>query len=239
MVMYNDIVSIYDEIFPLNQSFLQFLQDYLEDQTLRILDLGCGPGGYVDLLSRLGHDVVGIDSSTEMIKKAQSEAMGTFYPLSFTEIRQLGREYDLIFCIGNSLSYLPNISLRTFFEDVYFLMRVDGNFILQVVNWDKFKVVGTSDFEVKTLSSDRSFHRRYESGDGEAVIFHTKLLKGDEVLGTWTDPLYPKRVNDLRSKARVAGWRNIVFYGDFEKSAHKVASSPATIMTMKKGKVPK
>ena len=117
--MYNDIADIYLEIFPLNQAFLGFLADYLGNPGSAVLDLGCGPGDYVDVLSHLGYRSVGIDSSTVMIKRAQEERQGTFLNLTFSEINQLQGDFECVYCIGNSLSYLQPNDLPAFYQEVF------------------------------------------------------------------------------------------------------------------------
>ena len=69
--MYNDIVDIYDEIFPLNTAFPKFIPEYLGSPGSRVLDLRCGPGDYVNELSQSQYQVTGIDSSSEMVRRAQ------------------------------------------------------------------------------------------------------------------------------------------------------------------------
>jgi len=74
--MYNDIVDIYNEIFPLNTAFLEFIPVYLGGPGSKVIDLGCGPGDYVNELSQSQYDVTGIDSSSEMIRRAQTGKNG-------------------------------------------------------------------------------------------------------------------------------------------------------------------
>ena len=232
--MYNDIVDIYDEIFPLNRSFLGFIEGFLGEPGSRILDLGCGPGGYVDTIANQGYEAVGIDSSTEMVKQAQENCSGSFYPFSFTEIHRLDGQFDCIFCIGNSLSYLPNDLLDAFLNDVNGLLMDDGRFLLQVVNWEKFKSIGRSDFPLKTLSEGKAFHRRYEPGDSGEVIFHTEIRRGNEVLGSWSDPLYPKYADLLVEKVTGIGLVDPVLFGDFEREPYDPLSSPAIVLSARK-----
>ena len=117
--MYNDIADLYLEIFPLNQAFLDFLNGYLTSPNMAVLDLGCGPGDYVDALTRAGHRATGIDSSAGMIERAQAQKLGTFKKLSFTEIEQLDGSYDCAYCVGNSLSYLPQEDTQAFLRSVH------------------------------------------------------------------------------------------------------------------------
>jgi SAM-dependent methyltransferase len=232
--MYNDIVDIYDEIFPLNQAFLAFLRGYLPEESGRVLDLGCGPGDVVGLLAKEGYQAVGIDNSEGMIAAAKANQPGIFYPYGFEELQRLDGPFNPAWCVGNSLSYLPNDRLRPFMVDVAALLPDQGVFILQVVNWDRFTGQGRIDFEVKPISEGRSFHRRYEPGERGTVIFHTALKRGEEVLGEWADVLYPKTQAILEAAANSAGLPVSGAYGDYGKTPFDPENSPALILVIKK-----
>ncbi len=232
--MYDDIADIYLEIFSLNQVFLNFLQDYLVNPGSAVLDLGCGPGDYVDKLTRAGHQAVGIDSSKVMIAEAQAQKQGTFYPLPFSEIDQLKGDFDCAFCVGNSLSYLPADATQPFLKNIRRLLHPSGVFILQVVNWEKFFQIGAANFPVKTISGGRTFHRRYEWVEPSKVIFHTEIQRDGETLISWADPLYPKYFEAVISDLQAAGLTVSGKFGDYDKSAFDPQSSPAIILTAQK-----
>ena len=124
--MYDEIADIYLEIFPLNQAFLNFIPEYLGKPGSHVLDLGCGPGDYVDTLSNSGYRATGIDSSSTMITQAQAQKKGLFFNYSYTEINQLDGGFNCAYCIGNSLSYLPGDITQSFFKDVYIYCRHRG-----------------------------------------------------------------------------------------------------------------
>lgn len=232
--MYDDITAIYDQIFPLNRAFLEFIPAYLGSVGTRVLDLGCGPGDYVDHLTSLGYPATGIDSSAEMIRLAQEAKQGTFFHYSFTEINQLTDTFDCIFSIGNSLSYLPNDLLAPFFADVYRLLNEGGFFVMQVVNWDKYHHTGEMPFDVKILVDGRTFHRSYQPTPDGKVIFHTELRKDDEVQGSWVDPLDPKLMADLVQMMQNAGLKVVKKLGDFKSAPFDPLSSSATIVVAHK-----
>jgi SAM-dependent methyltransferase len=231
--MYSDLADVYHEIFPLNQSFLKFIPDYLGKPGTKVLDLGCGPGDYVNELSSV-YDVTGIDLNAEMINLAKTRNKGTFYRLSFEQIDKLGIDYGCVYCIGNSLSYLPTDSMNIFFKTVSRLLRTSGYFILQVVNWDKYRLTGTVDFNVNTLSDGRTFHRRYEPSGKDAVLFKTELREDGEVSGAWSDSLYPKYMGALVSGLTASGMVVDEQFGNFEKKPFIPAASPATIVVARK-----
>ncbi|MCJ7701858.1 MAG: class I SAM-dependent methyltransferase [Anaerolineales bacterium] len=232
--MYNDIVAIYDQIFPLNQAFLAFLPAYLGTPGSRVLDLGCGPGDYVDHLSRAQYQAAGIDNSAEMIRQAQIHKQGTFYNFSFTEIDQLEGPFDCIYCIGNSLSYLPSDLLQPFLQAAARLLNERGYFLIQVVNWDKYRAVGASDFPPKTLLDGRIFHRRYEEAPNSSVIFHTELREEGKVIKSWSDMLYPKEAATLSQAVSDSGLAVVDIFGDYQKAPFEPLSSPATILAAQK-----
>jgi len=232
--MYNEIVAIYDQIFPLNQAFLAFLPAYLSAPGSRVLDLGCGPGDYVDHLSRSQYQATGIDSSDEMIRLAQIHKQGTFFNFSFTEIDQLEGPFDCIYCIGNSLSYLPSDLLQPFLHQVVRLLDEKGNFLIQVVNWDKYRAVGASDFPTKTLLDGRTFHRRYEEAPNSNVIFQTELRQDGKVIKSWSDTLYPKEAATLSQAVSDSGLVVVDVFGDYQKAPFEPLSSPATILAAQK-----
>ncbi len=229
--MYNQIVEVYSEIFPLNLEFLAFLQDYLDQPGSDVLDLGCGPGEYVDHLSRQGYHAVGIDSSTVMIEKAQAAFQGDFHPYSFQEISRLSGEFFCIYSIGNSISYLSPHERKQLFQEASRLHKKKGYLILQVINWDKFLISGSRDFPVKVLSAGRTFHRCYENMEDHGVLFHTELRDGAQILGSWSSPLYPARAHQLEIELVNSGYRISGLYGDYLKSPFDQGSSDALILT--------
>ncbi len=232
--MYDQIADIYLEIFPLNQAFLSFIPEYLGDPAADVLDLGCGPGDYVDTLSRSGYRVTGIDSSSVMIAQALAQKKGLFYNYSFAEINQLDGSFDCVYCVGNSLSYLSKDDIQGFLKDVQNLLNATGRLVLQVVNWDRFLRMGTSDFPVNLISEGRTFHRRYEWVSPSEVIFHTEIRKGKDILGAWAAPLYPKYIDALMDELQTAGLTITGQFGDYLKSPFDPISSPATIVVVHK-----
>ncbi len=227
--MYDDIALIYDEIFPLNQAFLNFLPGYLKPNSA-VLDLGCGPGDYVGELARQGYSALGTDSSAGMIEMAKSRNPGSFYAYSFTEINQLEGKYDCIYCVGNSLSYLPITEMPAFLKEVSRLMTEGAFFILQLVNWDRYLLGGEFKFDVKKLKDGRTFHRGYEAGENDTVIFHTAVHDGESVQNAWADALYPKTVEYLTDALRAAGLKVIEELGNYEKAPFEPENSGATII---------
>ena len=105
-----------------------------------ILDVGCGTGNVVNLLTKKGLNVTGVDQSQEMINMAitkysqiknklvQGNVLQThlFPPYSFTHI----------LCLYFTIYYIENKS--HFMENVFDWLKPGGYFILHLVNREKF-----------------------------------------------------------------------------------------------------
>ena len=92
------------------------------------------------------------------------------------------------------------------------------------------KIKGQISFDVKPISGGRSFHRQYQDGKEGTVIFHTALKKGEQILGEWSDVLYPKTRSMLSVAAITSGLSNPTFFGDYQKTPYHPGESPALIM---------
>jgi len=104
----------------------------------KILDIGCGTGHHVASLGSKGLDVIGIDSSVSMIKKAKENFPdykfevadatngSTFQPESFTHI----------LCMYFTIYYIKDKS--QFFNNCYNWLMPGGCLIVHLVDRDKF-----------------------------------------------------------------------------------------------------
>ena len=84
---------IKQEMINRRENVLRLLDDYAKNRSLRILDIGCGPGGVMQEVLKRKHNVVGVDISEEMLKEA----------------REISKKYNhgRITCINGDMEYLP------------------------------------------------------------------------------------------------------------------------------------
>lgn len=85
--------------------------DAMVPRHARILDAGCGPGRVGGHLSRLGHDVVGVDIDPALIAAAQSDHPGPAWltaDLAMLDLPRMGitDPFDAIICAGNVMTFL-------------------------------------------------------------------------------------------------------------------------------------
>jgi len=133
-----------------------------------VLDVACGPGTQAIPLAKLGFNVVGVDPSAELLKKAQRTAdehgvSVEWHRADFLSLKEVvDGPFDAIVCKGNSLPHLLTddeieVTIQTFFE----LLRPGG-----------VLVIGLRDFEMM-LSHRPRFLPGFDHQDDNDTEFIT------------------------------------------------------------------
>jgi 2-polyprenyl-3-methyl-5-hydroxy-6-metoxy-1,4-benzoquinol methylase len=89
---------------------LELLNEHLPGPCT-ILDAGCGPGHHSRFFMKKGHEVTGIDLSSEMVRIAEAKTKGIVY--RHMDMRSLtfpSRSFDAVWCAG-SIIHVPKESL--------------------------------------------------------------------------------------------------------------------------------
>ena len=99
--------------------------------TLQLLDVGCGPGWYMNAWSEKGFMVYGLDSSSNMIALARNKFQNSNHPVSFftADIRNIGAsiitqyKFDVITSHFNFLNLFPANELQSVFHNIALLAK--------------------------------------------------------------------------------------------------------------------
>jgi ubiquinone/menaquinone biosynthesis C-methylase UbiE len=114
---------------------------------MRILDLGCGLGGYAIPLARKGHFVVGVDISEVMLRFAQERARAAgveprmqFVKANVQRLPVLSPPFDLAFSTFGALNHVND--LRATLRSISNLLRDGGILICVIANyWSLFDLL--------------------------------------------------------------------------------------------------
>jgi SAM-dependent methyltransferase len=120
-----------------------------EKPKMKILDLGCGPGLYAELLAKRGHSITGVDFSENSIQYATKQAEEKQLDIEYLNQNYLDLDFDSQFDLV-ILIYLDFCVLLPHERDrvlgiIYKSLKKGGQFIFDVVN--------EKNIEKKTLSS--------------------------------------------------------------------------------------
>jgi SAM-dependent methyltransferase len=133
------------------------------NQSLEILDLGCGPGLYSEILAGKGHQVTGVDFSENSIKYARKEAEKKRLDISYIRENYLELEleentFDLVLLIFTDFGPLLPKERNQLLQMIRRVLKPGGFFIFDVLNEKNFEEkLSPRTWEV----SDRGFWRNH------------------------------------------------------------------------------
>ena len=98
---------------------------------LTLLDVGCGPGSYINSWRKKGFTVYGIDSSPSMIALARKKHENNDYPDTFcvSDIRNIKEsiitrhKFDVVTSHFNFLNLFPENELKSIFNNIFLLTK--------------------------------------------------------------------------------------------------------------------
>lgn len=140
--IYDDFYSeYYDSIFlnktKNNYEIGEIINLEKKNKYTKILDIGCGTGNHVNLLTNKNYEAIGIDQSKDMIKKAKLK-----YPNCDFVIKDFFKnDFDYnsfthILCLGRTIYEISN--KEKFFESCYSLLMNNGLLIINLVDNKNF-----------------------------------------------------------------------------------------------------
>ncbi len=139
---YDTIADEWDRTRQNSWGEFEFLGELLEqshsDKNIKILDAGCGNGRLIKWLdtklNKNGYEYLGVDSSSELLKKAQTSFPARkFQQADLTEFRAKAK-YDAVACIA-VLHHLPSRTDRLkVLQNLYTSLENGGRLFLTVWN---------------------------------------------------------------------------------------------------------
>lgn len=102
-------------------------EDALISERNLVLDLGCGTGTITELLYEKGYDMIGVDSSEEMLQIAMDKKFETQSDILY--LCQDMRELDLYSTVGTVVSVCDSLNYLLMDEDVLQTFRLVNNYL--------------------------------------------------------------------------------------------------------------
>ncbi len=128
---YQMLAQYYDELLQDEEALSLWLK-YIEEESFHtVLELASGSGLMAGILKTKGYDVTASDISLEMKEASRANFDGEYLLLNMTDY-DLGKKYDLILCICDSINYLYEDELDRFFECSYRHMNEKGRLIFDM-----------------------------------------------------------------------------------------------------------
>ena len=171
--MYQHFVKYYNDIFPFDESLKESLIPFIKPRG-KAVDLGCGTGRLVKLVSEMGMDTSGVDLDKEMIAYAKRDFPELiFYHESMIDFIKNHQGFDLILCLGNTLPHLNYDELKKFFTYVKNALNPGGVFLIQQLNYDK--ILCDKPASLKKIILDNGYFERHYTYHENTIQFETIL----------------------------------------------------------------
>lgn len=241
MDFYEMIGKYYNDLFPPSEAQINFLTQELKPNST-VLDMGCATGGYAIALAQKGHQVTAADLDGDMVAQLERESLSRdlkikTHTMDLRHIGQLTESYDMIYCIGNTLVHLNDLSeVQAFVKNAYDKLKPGGKLVIQSVNYDRIlkdKVQKLPD--IVREKPPLTFIRRYDHGEGVIDFIGELSLGTGEDMKQWTahTSLLPILKEDLVHIFETLDFSAINCFGDFKKATFTLESPALVTLTVK------
>ncbi len=225
-----NLIEYYEELFLVSEEQKKFFEEMAASfpSPAKILRAGCGTGALEHYLSKLGHDVTGLETSKDLLESAnlkrRSQLMAIrFFLMSSSEMTKfLGKNfYNILSCLNGRITFLrTKETIQNFFNDAKLLLSENGKLIIQVPNIDFFFKDNIKLVNLPVLESIRS--KAFTSLYHEPSGIYTATLKIETGSGKLLPVLeraevYPLKKSEIIQMGKAAGFTKIEFYSDFDK----------------------
>jgi SAM-dependent methyltransferase len=222
MSFYSKFAPYYDQIFPFRETTYAFLKSYLPHRSSAILDLGCGTGQYAGRFAAEGYPAYGVDRDTQMISSAVLHyPQADFRVQDISEIDQFEKQFDLVYCIGNTAAHLTQEQFQKMLLKLNARMTPGAIWILQVVNWDFILQQKSFRFpQIRLSDNSITFLRGYQDISSDKLTFQTTLNSADTVLFSETATLHPMALDELLNAHRNIRFNLLGHFADYNRAPY-------------------
>lgn len=218
----------YDELYPVSDDIKKFYEGLISyyKSPVKFLRIGCGTGSLEHYLSKLGHDVTGIEDFQEMLdsanrrRKFPNMAIRYFYMTSLEMSRFLGKGfYNVITIKDNRIIFIHDpILMRKFFYDCKTLLSPNGKIIIHLSNFKLYKPNPMAKLPELESMRVKLFTQLWQKEEGTYTVDMDLETSTGKMLPLLKDtkvcPLTKEQIQDLAAEA---GFSDISFYSTYNK----------------------
>lgn len=204
----------------------------LKNQSYNILDLGCGQGRYTHLLKRLGHCVIGLDYSLDLLHLARqndsnlSLCRGNMLHLPFKN------QFDRVLSLFTSFGYFEQDSDNIkVIQQMSSSLKVGGILYLDFLNAN---LVQASDWQEKMLGNFMQKSKKEIFENSQLVVKTIELYQNDSLKYQYQEKVKLYDLNWFQQTSEKHGLHLIQTFGDYEANPYLPNSSPRLILVFEK-----
>lgn len=220
-------------------------QRVLDGKPARILDLGCGPGLYLNRLAKLGHTCTGIDYSPASIQYARESANRDGLPITYVEgdLRKTdyGTGFDLVENIYGEFNVFRPADARLILSKAWQALKPGGYILLEAHTYEAVQHIGEKPGRWYTaqsgLFSDQP-HLLLEEGywDAESQVATRRHFLVDAASGRlirYAASYQAYSLEGYRSLLESQGFRDIQFFPSLVDIEEELTRNPFVVLVGK------
>jgi SAM-dependent methyltransferase len=189
----------------------------------RVLDVGCGTGGHLDRLSRLGLAGTGVDLNERMLDYARTARPHLQFHIADMRALRFDQEFDAVICLNTTFSYnLTNEDVVTALDCFHRALRPGGLVVIDVFN--PIRLIQTRGYREEIDAIWESFNLRYVTAHDidearQLQIATQSVFRTDDQTLVQSDItefrlFFPQ---ELRYFLETSAFQFLCFYGDFDR----------------------
>lgn len=224
MNSYTDFAYVYDRL--IGQDYEKWA-DYIEALFQRagvkpkfVLDLGCGTGSITNILAGRGYDMIGVDSSCDMLsvarEKASAKGLDVLYLCQDIREFELYGTVDAIICTLDVLNYITNPKeLSKVFALVKNYLNPGGVFIFDLnTEYKLAEILGNNTF----VNDENGVFYVWENEYSEKISrqYLTFFSEGENGLYTRFDETHIQRAYSMDEILDFLGKNGLSAEGEYE-----------------------
>jgi len=126
--LYAKIEHLFDFEYVMEFLWDKYIQELKALNVKRVLDIGCGSGGFMLKAKEAGFEIVGIDISEEMVKHTTQKGLEAYHK----DLCDFSGEFDACVAIFDVINYMNKEYLKEFLGCVKNVLKKDGYFLFDV-----------------------------------------------------------------------------------------------------------
>ena len=136
--LYAKIEYLFDFDEVIEYLWSSYIQELKRVGAKRVLDIGCGSGGFMEMAQKEGIEIVGVDISSQMVKNAKERGLEAYC----VDICEFDGEFDVAVAIFDVVNYMDKEYLKKFLSCVENRLKSGGYFLFDINTLFGFEEVG-------------------------------------------------------------------------------------------------
>lgn len=235
------LIEYYDELYEVSKSQKEFYAELAQTYGMptKFLRVDCGTGYFEHYLAKEGHDSTGIETSKEMLERANlrrrmPNTAVRFFQMSYLEMtRFLGKGfYNVISILNSRIIFIQDKTLkRKFFHDCRMLLRQNGVLIIDLLNFNHYPTNPMARLPERESIRAKLFTQIWQESDTSFSLKQDlEISSGKIVPVNEGEAVYPTSIAELESLALEAGFSSVEKFTDFTKAPFTPESKTALLV---------